>query len=1127
MSLTFTTAPGTNSISFDLIFASEEFPTYVGSFNDAFGAYLDGTQISTDPSGNPITVSNDFLKLNNSGTNPPSGANGVIAGTTPVTFNLTYGGLTPELQTTAPLDPNVTTHTLKFVVGDAGDDEYDSAIFLADLQGSATSPGGPSTGNTPAPTPGSLQLDHSSATVADTAANVQLTVDRTGGSTGAVTVDYATSDETAVAGTNYTATSGTVDFIDGQTTATITVPIADLPGASATSAFDLTLSNPTGGASLGAQTSETVTIQNNQSLVQLSAATDSVSGDAGSELLTVNRTGNTSLSASVDYATSDGTALAGVDYTTTSGTLNFSAGQTSKTISVPLLNNTAGAASSTFSISLSNPVTGTIVGTQQSETVTIQNDHSQVNLSAATTTAANDSGSVTLTVNRTGNTAVAGSFDYATSNGTAVAGTDYATTSGTLNFSPGQTSLSIVVPLLDNTAAAATATFLLTLSNPVNGAVLGTQQSETVTIQNNQSQVNFGSATGNIANTAGIVTLEVDRTGNTTLAGSVDYSTSDGTATAGTDYTATSGTINFSAGQAFDVIAIPLLGNAAAPASSTFTVNLTNPGANTVAGAQGQTTVTLTNSQSLIQFASPSQVTSSGAATATLTVTRTGNTSTAASVHYATEDGTALVGVDYVGQSETLNFLAGQTAKQIVLSLLSGPAASAVTFSVQLSSLGGSGVLGTATTSTVTIPHQQSFVEFSAAQESVSGDAGSVTLTVTRTGDTTSAASLDFATWDGTAVAGTDYTAMNGTINFPAGENQETINIPLLANYAAAATSAFTVTLANPTGNAQLSTNQSTTVTVLNRSSQVQFDQSNYSLNEDDGSAIITVTRAGNLSAAGSVDYATQDGTAIAGRNYTSAAGTLTFAAGQTTASFQIPVLNDNAVDPTLTVGITLLNPSSSVRLGAQQSATLSILDVPPPLAIVDNQLTLDHPGVVNPVTFPGFNLVFNQPLSPPPTAQDFSLSLRTKDGVGGTGTSTQLGLVSVTYDAADNSILFKSKNRLRSNHFYQLVGSNVSGLPDGALNYWFALGRRFTYIDRDGNLVHLSLQGKGYMRLTRTSDGQGDILTLYGVNSRSELRGSVQKTKLGGSGVTTLNLLTGIGAAIDSLPRASFTIGG
>ncbi len=1043
-----------------------------------------------------------------------------------MTFNLTYGGLTTELQTTAPLDPNITTHTLKFVVADAYDDEFDSAVFLADLQGSSSSSGGPSTGTTPTATPGSLQLDQPTATVADTAGNVQLTVDRTGGSDGAVTVDYATSDGTAVAGTNYTATSSTLDFVDGQTTATITIPVADLPGASATSAFDLTLSNPTGGATLGSPTSETITIQNNQSLVQLSAATDSVSGDAGSELLTVNRTGNTTLSASVGYATTDGTALAGTDYTSTSGTLNFSAGQTSKTISVPLLNNTAGAAGSTFSLALSNPASGTIVGTQQSETVTVQNDHSQVNLSAATTTAANDSGSVTLTVNRTGNTAVAGSVDYATSDGTAAAGTDYTATSGTLNFSAGQTSLSIVVPLLDNTAGPATATFLLTLSNPANGAALGTQQTETITIQNNQSQVNFSSATGNIANTAGVVTLEVDRTGDTASAGSVDYITSDGTATAGTDYTATSGTINFAAGQTFDMIAIPLLANASAAATSTFTVNLTNPGTNTAEGAQSQTTVTLANSQSLIQFASPSQVTSAGAATATLTVTRTGNTSAAASAHYATEDGTALVGIDYVGQSGTLNFLAGQSSKQIVISLLSGPAASAVTFGVQLSSAGGSGVLGTATTSTVTIPHQQSFVEFSAAQESASGGSGSVTLTLTRTGDTTSAASLDFATWDGTAIAGTDYTATNGTVNFPAGENQETISIPLLANYAASATSAFTVTLANSTGNVQLGANQSTTVTVLNRSSQVQFDQSNYSVSEDAGFGTITVTRGGNLSAAGTIGYSTQDGTAVAGLNYSATSGTLNFVTGAATASFEIPVLNDNAVDPTLTVGITLLDPSSNVHLGAQQSATLSILDVPPPLAIVDNQLTPDHPGVVNPVTFPGFNLTFNQPLSPPPTVQDFSLSLHTKEGAGGTGTSTQLGLVSVTYDAADNSIEFKSKSRLRSNHFYQLMGSNVSGLPDGALNYWFALGRRFTYIDRDGNSVHIALRGKGYMRLTRTPDGQGDVLTLFGVNSHSQVIGSVEKTTLGGSGMTTLTELVGLGAATDSLPSDSFTIG-
>jgi hypothetical protein len=143
LTLTFTTAPGVKSISFQLLFASEEFPQFVGSFNDAFGAYLDGQQITTDSSGKPLTVNNNFFTFNNSGQTPDQYA--ATAGKTPVNFNFGYDGLTMALTTTAPLNPNVTVHTLKFAIADALDGNLDSAIFLTDVTGSTQASTGPTT----------------------------------------------------------------------------------------------------------------------------------------------------------------------------------------------------------------------------------------------------------------------------------------------------------------------------------------------------------------------------------------------------------------------------------------------------------------------------------------------------------------------------------------------------------------------------------------------------------------------------------------------------------------------------------------------------------------------------------------------------------------------------------------------------------------------------------------------------------------------------------------------------------------------------------------------------------------------------------------------------------------------
>jgi len=145
LTITFTTSPGTKSVLFDFVFASDEFPYYVGSFNDAFGAYLDGKQISFDSGNRPITVNNNFFSLNNSGDTTDSDT----VGKKVVSFPIVYGGLTTKITTQAPLNLNQTTHTLKLVIADAGDGNVDSAIFLSHLRGSTAVIGEPTSGQPP------------------------------------------------------------------------------------------------------------------------------------------------------------------------------------------------------------------------------------------------------------------------------------------------------------------------------------------------------------------------------------------------------------------------------------------------------------------------------------------------------------------------------------------------------------------------------------------------------------------------------------------------------------------------------------------------------------------------------------------------------------------------------------------------------------------------------------------------------------------------------------------------------------------------------------------------------------------------------------------------------------------
>src|SRR5262249_29361987 len=88
----------------------------------------------------------------------------------------------------------------------------------------------------------------------------------------------------------------------------------------------------------------------------------------------------------------------------------------------------------------------------------------------------------------------------------------------------------------------------------------------------------------------------------------------------------------------------------------------------------------------------------------------------------------------------------------------------------------------------------------------------------------------------------------------------------------------------------------------------LQFSAPSYTVNENQGTITVTVTRTGGSAGSVSVNYATSDGTANAGSDYTASAGTLTFADGELTKTFTIPILDDTAVEPDETVNLTLSN---------------------------------------------------------------------------------------------------------------------------------------------------------------------------------------------------------------------------
>jgi streptogramin lyase len=215
-----------------------------------------------------------------------------------------------------------------------------------------------------------------SYTAADNAGSIAITVQRSGDTTAAVGVHYATSNGSAHAGVDYTAVAGDLTFAPGQTTKTFTISIQNDGQADGSETVNLTLSSPTGGAALGTAATAVLTLHDPQpGQLAFSAPAYTFTESGGAAVITVSRTGGNDGTVTVQYATANGSAAAGVDYLATAGTLTFNPGETSKSFVVPLRDRGLTQGSASLSVTLSAASGGAALGTPAEAVVTIlEND---------------------------------------------------------------------------------------------------------------------------------------------------------------------------------------------------------------------------------------------------------------------------------------------------------------------------------------------------------------------------------------------------------------------------------------------------------------------------------------------------------------------------------------------------------------------------------------------------------------------------------------------------------------------------------------------------------------------------------------------------------------------------------
>jgi hypothetical protein len=643
-------------------------------------------------------------------------------------------------------------------------------------------------------------------------ASMSFTVSWTGAKGGsAVQVNYATADAGSgmgygIAGTDYTATSGTATMSqNGCHCATITVPVLGDITAEGTETFQVNLSNPVNGVFGDAQ--GIGTIYDNEGPLSL-VVTDKSASEAGSISFEVVLTNPSALPVTVDYATTDGTAVAGSDYTTKNGSLTFTVPQVSKTVTVLVTDDALNEDDETFTLNLSNASGAAITDGQGVGTILDNDLEPDISIGDATVTEGDSGTSVAsfpVTLSAVSGREV--DVDYATVAGTATAGSDYETAVGTLTFAAGETTKQIDVTVDSDVVAEVAETFTVVLSSPQNANILADTGLGTITDNDEGPKLSVGDTTvaeGNSGTTSLSFTVSMSPASSSVV--TVDYVVADGTATAGSDYTSLPpGTLTFTPGDLTKTVTVSMIGDTTHEQDETLTLTLSNPVGDLSKIIDPEGTGTITNDDAVPDISIGDLNVAegdSGTVTASFPVTLSNGSWREVDVDYTTVAGTATAGSDYVTSNGTLAFAAGQTSKQIDVTVDADIVAEGnEAFTVVLSGAQNANIL--AGTGLGTITDDDEGPKLSVSDATIAeGNTGSTTLTFTVSMDPISAAgvTVDYATAGGTATAGSDYTAPSGTLTFTPGDLTKTVTVDVTGDTTYEPDETLTLNLSNPVG---------------------------------------------------------------------------------------------------------------------------------------------------------------------------------------------------------------------------------------------------------------------------------------------------------------------------------------
>lgn len=783
-----------------------------------------------------------------------------------------------------------------------------------------------------------------------------------------VTVNYATEDGTAVAGTtgDYTAVSGALLFPAGITAKTVIVPIKADTLAEPPETFSLRLSGASGSAIVDDLGVATINDNDLAGSLQFSAANYTVAESGLKATITVTRTGGSASGVTVQYATGNGTAVAPGDYTPASGTLTFGANIASQTFQVTIANDTLDESDETVQLTLLTPGGfGATLGAQTTATLSITDNDAggEMAFSSATYTA-NEGTAVLITVKRTGGTASGVSVQYATVPDSATSPADYAATTGTLTFASGELQKTFSVPLVAENPILVEGeeTFTVVLSSPQGGATISpTLGTATVKIADASPRVAFQAVATTVSESVTSVALNVVRTGPVGTAVTVQYASSDGSATAApvgsnpADYTAASSSLVIPAGATSKPITVVLKTDTVAEGPESFTVTLgTVTGG--VLGANATVTVNITDNDfgGVIAFAAASTdaiepLSGVLPGKATVTVKRTGGLASGVTVHWATDNGTAVAPDDYTAASGTVTFDAGTTSKTFTVDVLPDAFVEGYeSINLSLDTPTGGSSLGALNTAAINVIDSEPVVQFTPAAVTVGEGGLKATFTVKRTGTLVGALTVgiaDLGTGTATPGAGGDYNNVPLSLVLPTNAATKTFTVDILQDPALESMETVNLRLTSCAPGCTVGPLANAVLSITDDEPLVSFSAATYAVTEGTAKVTLTLKRTGSTAAALTVGILETGGTATGGGvDYNNVPATVLIPAKAATKTFTIDIVNDLLGETTETIGLQINSVTGGGFIGPLPTTVVNLADNEPTIAFSLASYTISEP---------------------------------------------------------------------------------------------------------------------------------------------------------------------------------------